>query len=81
MFGVYLGIVTHASGSVRPAIAVHVVNNAASVLSIAFGVAAVDASWSRPLLAALAVACAAVALVLLRVVVRSVRVAPAPDVG
>jgi len=81
VFGCYVGVVSHASGSVRPAIAIHVVNNAASVLSSAFGFVAVDASWSRGVLAASAVACTVATLVLLSVVVRSVRVAPAPDVG
>ncbi len=70
VFGAYVGAVARWSDSTRPAIAVHVVNNAVSVLTIAAGFEALEARVPRVLMALAAVGLVAVAVASLRAVRR-----------
>ncbi len=69
-FGVFVGAVARWSDSTAPAIAVHVVNNTVSVLTIAAGFDGLETRLPRVVLALAGVALAAVAVASLRVVRR-----------
>ncbi len=69
-FGVFVGAVARWSDSTAPAIAMHVVNNTVSVLSIAAGFAGLETPVPRVVLALTGLVLAAVAVASLRVVRR-----------